>query len=214
MAKKPAMRRRRGRQAAKPEPSPPKRVKKSIEAAAAALQKSHDSREFLLRNTRAAVLASGRAIMETHRGNYREAEKMVAETAGMIKEYRKKAAPGLQYLLVTSEQEMVEASALLAVVRGRQVPTSAALGVSNEGYVLGLMDSLGEIKRHVVDLLRRNEAARARKAFGRMEDMYAMLYPFAAMDRVLKEARRKMDVGRIQLEDARVLLVQAHIAGR
>ena len=216
MARGSIMRRRRGRPRAQaaPKADRSKRVRKSIEAAAEALQSAHDSREFLLRNTRTAVLTSGRAIMEIHRENYREAEKMIASAAGMIEEYRKKAPAGLRYLLITSEQEMVEASALLAVARGRQVPTSSSLGVSNEGYVLGMMDSLGEIKRHVVDLLRRNEAARARRAFERMEEMYSMLYPFAAMDRVLKEARRKMDVGRIQLEDARVLLVQAHIAGR
>lgn len=191
-----------------------RRVEKSLEEAARSMQEAHDAREYLLRNTRAAVLESGRAIMEVHRGNYREAEKMVAKVASTIDGYRKKAPQNLRYLLVTPEQEMVEASALLAVVRGRQIPSASALGVSNEGYVLGMMDSLGEIKRHVVDLLRRNEAAAARRAFARMEEMYSMLYPFAAMDRVLKEARRKMDVGRIQLEDARVLLVQAHLARR
>ena len=205
---------RRRRQAASDPASRQRRVEKSLEAAAKALQEAHDAREFLLRNTRAAVLASGRAIMEIHRGDYREAEKMMSKTAATIEEYRKKTPASLRYLLTTSEQEMVEASALLAVVRGRQAPSAAALGVSNEGYVLGMMDSLGEIKRHVVDMLRRDEPARARRAFARMEQMYSMLYPFAAMDRVLKEARRKMDVGRIQLEDARALLVQAHLAKR
>ena len=190
------------------------RVEKSLESAAKALQEAHDAREFLLRSTREAVLASGRAIMEIHRGNHREAEKMIAGAASMISSYRKKAGARQAHLLVVPEQEMVEASALLAVVRGRQIPSQSSLGVSCEGYALGLMDALGEIKRHVVDLLRRDQLRQARDAFERMEALYSMLYPFVAMDRVLREARRKMDVGRMQLEDARVLLVQAQIARR
>lgn len=188
------------------------RVEKSLEAIVNNLQEAHDSREFLLRNTREAVLVSGRAIMEIHRGNHREAEQMIRKAASLIESYRKKAGRRQAYLLITPEQEMVEASALLAVVRGRQIPSSAILGVSDEGYALGLMDSLGEIKRHVVDLLRHDQLRAARAAFKSMEDLYAMLYPFVSMDRVLKESRRKMDTGRIQLEDARVLLVQAQLA--
>lgn len=188
------------------------RIEKSLEAIVNNLQQAHDSREFLIRNTRDAVLMSGRAIIEIHRGNYGEAEQMIAKAAGMIESYRKKAGRGQKHLLTTPEQEMVEASALLAVVRGRQIPSPTVLGVSDEGYALGLMDALGEIKRHVVDLLRRDQMRAARSAFKSMEDLYAMLYPFVAMDRVLRESRRKMDVGRIQLEDARVLLVQAQLA--
>ena len=195
--------------------APPKRklrIEKSLEAIVSNLQAAHDSREFLIRNTRESVLMSGRAIMEIHRGNHKEAEQMIKKSAAMIESYRKKADRRQAYLLTTPEQEMVEASALLAVVRGRQIPSPSVLGVSDEGYALGLMDSLGEIKRHVVDLLRRDQLRAARGAFKSMEDLYAMLYPFVAMDRVLKESRRKMDVGRMQLEDARVLLVQAQLA--
>ena len=190
------------------------RMEKSLESAAKALHEAHESREFLLRNTREAVLVSGRAIMEIHRGGHREAEKMIAGAASMIDSYRKRAGSRHAHLLVVPEQEMVEASALLAVVRGRQIPSQASLGVSPEGYVLGLMDSLGEIKRHIVDLLRHGQLGPARAAFESMEGLYSMLYPLVAVDRVLKEARRKMDVGRIQLEDARVLLAQAQIARR
>ena len=40
-----------------------------------------------------------------------------------------------------------------------------------------------------------------------MEDLFAQLYPFVA-DKVLKEARRKLDVNRMILESSRTVMTE------
>ena len=41
-----------------------------------------------------------------------------------------------------------------------------------------------------------------------MEDLFAQLYPFVAFDKVLKEARRKLDVNRMILESSRTVMTE------
>ncbi|MDX1441713.1 MAG: RNA-binding protein, partial [Nitrosopumilaceae archaeon] len=117
--------------------------------------------------------------------------------------YRKKAIGDLQRYLITSEQEFVEAVCLLAIVEGKEIPTDKKLGVSGEGYVLGLLDCVGEMKRMVFDKIRMGKINEALRIFEVMETMYLYLYPFSMYDKVVKEARRKIDVDRILVDDTR-----------
>ena len=102
-----------------------------------------------------------------------------------------------------AEQELVEARALIAIASGRPVPAAARLGVSGEAYVLGLLDCIGELKRLALDHIREGDAGEARRVFDSMQELYEELYPFASLDKVVKEARRKIDVGRSLVEGVR-----------
>ena len=105
--------------------------------------------------------------------------------------------------MITSEQEFVEAVCLLAVVEGNDIPSHLKLKVSQEGYVLGLLDCIGEMKRMILDKIRMGEVDSAARIFEIMENLYLQLYPFSMYDKVVKEARRKIDVDRILVDDAR-----------
>ena len=52
------------------------------------------------------------------------------------------------------------------------------LKVSGPAYVLGLPDSLGEIKRMVYDKIRRGMTEDARILVGTMEEIYGLIYPY------------------------------------
>jgi len=41
-----------------------------------------------------------------------------------------------------------------------------------------------------------------------MENLYLHLYPFASYDKILKEARRKLDINRVLVENARGALTE------
>ena len=110
--------------------------------------------------------------------------------------------------MITPEQELVEAYALLSIVEGKPIPSAKSLGVLNESYVLGLLDCIGELKRLVFDKIRADKSKDAEKFFELMENLYLHLYPFATYDKIVREARRKIDVNRILIEDTRSALTE------
>ncbi len=78
-----------------------------------------------------------------------------------------------------------------------------SLKVSNEAYVLGLLDLIGELKRNVFDNIRVGKSKDASSIFEIMENLFLYLYPFAMYDKIVKEARKKLDVNRRLIEDTR-----------
>jgi translin len=65
------------------------------------------------------------------------------------------------------------------------------------------MDCVGELKRMIFDKIRVGDIDEATRIFEVMENLYLNLYPFSMYDKVLKEARRKIDVDRILIDDVR-----------
>ena len=121
----------------------------------------------------------------------------------LLKKYRKKLNVNLKRYLVTPEQEFVEAISLIAIAEKKEIPSSQELSVMSESYVLGLLDCIGELKRMVFDKLRNNKIDESMHIFNIMESLYLQLYTFSMYDKVVKEARRKIDVNRILVEDVR-----------
>lgn len=180
-----------------------KNVKYSLGKISKSLADRQDDREFLLKNTREVIILCSRAIISIHRGELKTAKKNLTEVDSLLKKYRKKASSNLRRYLITSEQEFVEAACLLAVVEGKEIPSDTKLKVMEESYVLGLLDCVGELKRMIFDKIRIGETDRALKIFEIMENLYLNLYPFSMYDKVVKEARRKIDVNRILVDDVR-----------
>ncbi len=180
-----------------------KNVKLSLDKISKTLASVQDNREFLLKNTREIIILCSRSIISVHRGDLRTAKKNLKQADLLLKKYRKKATSDLQRYLITPEQEYVEAACLLAVVEGKEIPSDKKLKVMEQSYVLGLLDCVGELKRMIFDKIRTGDINNALKVFDIMENLYLQLYPFSMYDKVVKEARRKIDVDRILIEDVR-----------
>ncbi|MDH3276715.1 MAG: RNA-binding protein [Nitrosopumilus sp.] len=180
-----------------------KNVKSSLDKISKSLANTQDDREFLLKNTREIVILCSRAIISIHKGDLKTAKKNLLGVDLLLTKYRKKATSNLRRYLITSEQEYVEAACLLAVVENKEIPSNEKLKVMEESYVLGLLDCVGELKRMVFDKIRIGETEKALKIFEIMENLYLNLYPFSMYDKVVKEARRKIDVNRILVDDVR-----------
>jgi len=180
-----------------------KNVKSSLDKISKSLSEVQDNREFLLKNTREIVILCSRSIISLHNGEMKKAKQNLRDADLLLKKYRKKAKLDLQRYLVTSEQEFVEAACLLAIVEKKEIPSDKQLKVSEEGYVLGLLDCIGEMKRMIFDKIRIGDINNALRIFEIMENLYLHLYPFSMYDKVVREARRKIDVDRILVDDAR-----------
>jgi len=185
-----------------------KNVKPSLNKITKSLANTQDAREFLLKNTREIIILCSRSIISIHKGDLKTGKKNLKQADKLLKKYKKKAIGELRRYLITPEQEFVEAACLIAIVEKKEIPSDKKLSVMPESYVLGLLDCIGELKRMVFDKIRIGEVEEASRIFEIMENLYLHLYTFSMYDKVVKEARRKIDVNRILVDDVRSIITE------
>lgn len=184
------------------------KVKTSLNKISKSLGSIQDSREFLLKNTREIIILCSRSIIAVHKGDLQSGKKNLKQAEILLKKYKKKAVGDLRRYLITPEQEFVEAACLIAIVEKKDMPSDKKLAVMPESYVLGLLDCIGELKRMVFDKIRIGNIEDATRIFEVMENLYLNLYTFSLYDKVVKEARRKIDVNRILVDDVRSAITE------
>ena len=183
-------------------------VKSSLRGISKSLKTTNVSREFLIKNTRDVVILCSHSIIAAHKGDLRLAKQKIKKAEVVLKKNQKKAKNGFKKYLITPEQEFVEANSFLAVIENKEIPSLKSLKVSEESYVLGLLDCIGELKRLVLDNIRNGQLKKADRIFSVMENLYQTLYPFAMYDKIVKEARRKLDVNRVLVEETRAVITE------
>src|SRR3989338_2856919 len=100
-------------------------------------------------------------------------------------------------------QEYAEAKIVLSAVESKKIPSFKELGVNEISYLNGLLDATGELKREMYESLRKKDKKLAEQYFKMMEEIYDALLPLRFSNSVLPEFRRKQDIARIQIEQAR-----------
>ena len=185
-----------------------KNVKSSLPLISKNLEKTNSKREFLIKNNRETVILCSQAIISIHKNDLNTAKKKIAKAKSELTKLKQKTSGSLVRYIITPEQEFVEAASLLAVIEGKEIPSVKSLNVSDESYILGLLDCIGELKRQVIDKIRVGDSKRATQLFDVMENLYLLLYPFASYDKIVKETRRKLDVNRMLVEETRSVLTE------
>ena len=185
-----------------------KNVKTSLQGISKSLKASNASREFLIKNTRDVVILCSHSIIAVHKGDLKLAKQKIKKAEAVLKVNQKKAKNNFKKYLITPEQEFVEAHSFLAVIENKEIPSLKSLKVSEESYILGLLDCIGELKRFVLDNIRNDQLKKADRIFNVMENLYQALYPFAMYDKIVKETRRKLDVNRILVEETRAVITE------
>ena len=183
-------------------------VKESLESIKKRLSEAHDAREYLIRNTRDVVILCSRSIAAVHRGDMDGAIAKADEAERLLRSHRERADRDLAGHLAVAEQELVEARALIAIASRKPVPPADELGSPGGAYVLGLLDCIGELKRLALDRIRAGDAGEANRVFGVMQELYEAVYPFATLDKVVKDVRRKLDVNRSLIESVRAAVTE------
>ena len=89
------------------------------------------------------------------------------------------------------------------------MPTYREVGVPPVAYLNGVGDAIGEVRRHVLNLLRRQDTREAERYLGVAEEMYDLLMNFDYPRAILGDLRRKQDVARSLLERTRADVTMA-----
>jgi translin len=181
-------------------------IKRSVKTMEAHFSDQLERRERLLKDSRDVIASCSRSIISVHIRKMKEAEHELSRAKSILNTLRKSADGSVSRYLVSPEAEYVEASAVWALANGKPIPSLKGLGTSPEAYLLGLLDTVGEMKRLVLDSIMNGKLNKAKQYFGVMEELYSICSPLAVYDHVVNGARRKIDVARMLVEDSRGLL--------
>lgn len=173
----------------------------------ARLEAKHAAREAALRLSRASTRASANAIRAAHRADWEDADTLMGQAAAQLADAIAAAAGHSDVrwagFIHDAEKELVEARATTAVLRDHQVPTAGALGVSDAAWLNGLAETVGELRRHLLDQLRHARLERCEALLEVMDDIYTLLVTIDFPDGVTGGLRRSTDVARSILERTR-----------
>ena len=108
-------------------------------------------------------------------------------------------------------KEVAEAFITSAIIRGEDLPTVDELQIEGSTYLKGLGEAATELRRFILDIMRREEAhsAQAEALLGAMDDIYDQLVTFDFPSALTHGLRRQTDVVRGVLERTRGDLTQS-----
>ena len=112
--------------------------------------------------------------------------------------------PSVLYLAVVQDAlgEYAEAFIFASVVKDEGVPSYESLGISPQAWLMGLADSIGEMRRMVLTYLIDGDIDNARGLFDRMDSVGDDVLSFDVPDAIVP-VRRKQDVARSIIEKTR-----------
>jgi translin len=165
-------------------------------------------REEIIKKSRDVLSACSKAMVRIHSGKMKEAREELDGARKILLLIQGSIDENLQRYIIPPEQEYAEAEIVYSLASGGKIPLPAEISVSHESYILGLLDSIGELKRLALSCMMKDNIEQAKKYFSSMEKLYSLCSPFAVYDNVLPGTRRKIDIARMIVEDTRGILAE------
>jgi translin len=171
------------------------------------LDRKNGAREQVLRWSRELVRACANSMRAVHRRELSAAEARLAEARALNQRICDTLADmGDLYwtgYVQDAQKELVEACATYALVTGRPLPEPAELGIAPAPFLNGLAEAVGELRRYLLDSLRRGEVDRCEELLQSMDDIYSLLVTIDYPDALTGGLRRTTDSTRGILEKTR-----------
>lgn len=170
-------------------------------------EKKTKKRDEALAKARELTRHSSLAIRAIHREDSTEVEKELLSVRAGALELREslKGDPDLYFTGYTQDaiKEAVEAQLTVAMIRGQKLPTPAELEVEYPAYVNGLTETLGELRRRCLDLLRPGYNQEVERLLRCMDDVFTELVTMDFPDAITDGLRRRTDLARGIIERTR-----------
>lgn len=175
--------------------------------ARAELDRKNAAREQALRWSRELVRTCATSIRAIHRHEFSTAEELLAQAHALNGQLCSElTSMGDLYwsgYVQDAQKELVEACCTLALVRREALPDPAGLGVAPGPFLNGLAEAVGELRRYLLDLLRRGEVDGCELLLGAMDDIYSLLVTLDYPDALTGGLRRTTDNTRGIVEKTR-----------
>ena len=168
---------------------------------------NHGAREQALPLCRETIRFSANAIRCVHRREFEAAEELIAKAAANLKQvgaalsqHRDIFHAGFVH---DAQKEYAEAATTLALIAGRPLPGPDDLGVLAAAYMNGVAETIGELRRHLLDSLREGDVAHCEDVLAAMGDIYDVLVTMDFPEAITGGLRRTTDAMRGILERTR-----------
>lgn len=164
-------------------------------------------RERALQYSRSIIRLSANAIRSVHRRETTKAKDLIFEAANYINQTNTilQTNPDIYYAgyLAEARKEFSEANITMALLLQQPLPQPEELGVNITDYLKGLGDSVGEVRRYILDSLRRDEWQECEDAMEIMDQIYTLLVTLDFPEGVTGGLRNTNDMVRKTLERTR-----------
>ena len=171
------------------------------------------AREEAFRLSREVIRLCSSSIRSVHRSDKASAERLMSEAALGLERIREvlKDHQDVRYagFVDGAEQEYAEARCVYSITTRHEILSADEMGVEPVNYLAGLGDVTGELRRHILDLIRTGRATEGEYFLGMIEEIYYLLMLFDYPDAITHGLRRKSDLARSMLERTRRDLTNA-----
>jgi len=179
------------------------------EAIRTALVAKNAARDQAISRSRELIRHCAEAIRAIHRREWDTADRKLASARAAANELSQGVAeyPDLYHSGYTQDalKEVVEAFTTSAIIRSQPLPAPETLTVEHATYLNGLAEAATELRRFILDILRREDADsdEAERLLDWMDAIYDELVTFDFPDAITNNLRRQTDVVRGVLERTR-----------
>ena len=173
----------------------------------------HAARERGVQISREVIRLSANAIRGVHRQEFDKARELLRQADNRLKEAAQllKPWPGIYHsgFLSDARKEYSEAGITLALISGTSIPQPEEIGVEMAPYLNGMGEAIGELRRFILDCLRKDDTERCEELMEVMDDMYGVLVTMDFPEGVTGGLRHTTDAMRGVLERTRGDLTMA-----
>jgi translin len=171
------------------------------------LDAKSQAREKGLRSSRQAIRECANSIRATHRAEWELAQELMGAARRSLDDAQAamEPFPDIYYagFLQDAEKEYAEARSTYALITDGELPTPEELRIGDAPFLNGIAEAIGELRRHVLDIMRRGQLERGEQLLGAMDDIYYVLVSMDYPDAMTGGLRRTTDVARSIMERTR-----------
>ncbi len=165
------------------------------------------AREKALPRCREAIRHCSNAIRAVHRQEFDQAKELLQSAHNLITEAEEAVSMHSELrnsgFIRDAQKEFAEGSITLALATEKQPPGPDELGIDAAAYLNGLGEAVGELRRYLLDSMRRGDLSRGEELLSAMDDIYGILVTMDFPDAITGGLRRTTDVVRSILEKTR-----------
>ncbi len=172
------------------------------------LQKMEKTNDNIIAMSRPIVRKCANAIKMLHVNDIQNAKKEIEQIEKEVAGFEKNTVWS-KNLLIPILQEVVEAKLLMCAIEKKPLLNHKQLKVCPDAYLLGICDVIGEFRRQMLEELKDDNKQQAQYYFDLMQDCYEQISIVRFSNSLLPNFRRKQDVARMQLEQARSEIVRS-----
>ena len=173
----------------------------------------NQAREQALPASREVIRFSANAIRAVHRGEFEEASQLLERAAQRLKDTEpiREESPEIYFagFMTDARKEYTEAHVTLAVLSGEKLPKPQDLGVEPSTFLNGMAEVIGEVRRYILDSLRRDSFDGCQEFMDVMDEIYSILVTVDFPEAVTGGLRHSTDQMRGVLERTRGDLTMA-----